>query len=174
MFGTNLLHTNYTAVWAKIYTAFITHIWQRCVTYHLCLTFRGPCIMIYSYNKSKRGALPVWNRHEFLFKNKALKYTQWSWKFLCNESLKCLGVIPEVKCTKHTKHALTITAACAAVILVSSLNLTLLVPFKMDNKITLGQITILEQDCSKTLKLYAVSNRQKFINSCSRSVVIQH
>jgi hypothetical protein len=92
-------------------------------------------------------------------------------KFLCNESLKYLGVIPEVK---HTKPALTITYAFAAVILVSSLNLTLLVPFKMDNEITLGQITILEQDFSATLKLYTVINRQKFINSCSRSVVIQH
>ena len=83
-------------------------------------------------------------------------------------------VIPEVKHTKHAKHALTITSACAAVILVSSLNLTLLVPFKVDKGITLGQITILDQYCSATLKLYTVINRQKFINSCSISVVIQH
>jgi len=61
-----------------------------------------------------------------------------------NESLKCLGVIPEVKHTKHAKYELIITSACAAVTLVSSLNLTLLVPFKMDNEITLCQITILE------------------------------
>ena len=39
------------------------------------------CIYIY----------PVWNCHKFLFTNKALKYTQWRWKFLCNESLECLG-----------------------------------------------------------------------------------
>jgi hypothetical protein len=58
-------------------------------------------------------------------------------------------VIPEVK---HTQHALAITSACTAVILVSSLNLTLLVPFKMEKGITLGQITILEQYCSATLK----------------------
>jgi hypothetical protein len=107
---------------------------------------------------------PVWNCHKFLFKSKALKYTQWSQTFLCNKSLKCLGVIPEVKHTKHAKHSLTITSACAAVILVSRLNLTLLIPFKMDNEITLGQITIRDQDCTATLKLYAVINRQKYIN----------
>jgi len=83
-------------------------------------------------------------------------------------------VIPAVKHIKHAKHALNIISACATVILVSSLNLTLIVPFKMDNEITLGQITILEQDRSATLKIYTVINRQKFINASSRSVVIQH
>ena len=58
---------------------------------------------------------PAWNCHKFLFKNKALNYTLWSRKFPCNESLNCLGVIPEVKHTKHAKHSLTITSACVAV-----------------------------------------------------------
>jgi len=45
----------YVYIYIYIYTVYV-HIWQMLGTNDRLLTFRGPCIVIYSYNKSQRDA----------------------------------------------------------------------------------------------------------------------